>query len=191
MPEAEGGPLAKLSLVLADSCGPRLGVQLRAKNASAQALLGWGRELRAQTSASGSALAVNGRADVAAIIGADAIHLPEAGVPVEAVRSRWPSVWIGVSRHDRDGLHEAANQGATYAFLGPVFDVPGKNPALGIDGFRRAREGLTIPVFALGGDRTGARGGVDCGGRRRSRCPTEHLPGGRPGGTHARVSAQA
>jgi thiamine-phosphate pyrophosphorylase len=56
-----------------------------------------------------------------------------------------------VSRHDRAGLEEAAREGASYAFLSPIFDVPEKNPPMGVDGFRRAIAGVGIPTYALGG----------------------------------------
>ncbi len=104
------------------------------------------------TESVGSPLVVNQRADVAHIIGADGVHLPETGLPIAQIRHQWPSLeMIGVSRHDRAGLVAAQEAGATYAFLSPVFGVPGKNPPIGVEGFRQAIESLQIAVFALGG----------------------------------------
>jgi thiamine-phosphate pyrophosphorylase len=129
-----------------------VGVQLRAKHACDRQLVQWGRELREVTRATGSTLAVNRRADVAQIVGADGVHLPEVGLPIAEIRDQWPEFpMTGVSRHDRAGLREAEQDGATYAFLSPVFHVPGKAQPIGIHGFRSAIADVGIPTYALGG----------------------------------------
>jgi thiamine-phosphate pyrophosphorylase len=56
-----------------------------------------------------------------------------------------------MSKHDRRGLLEAQEAGATYAFLSPIFAVPEKGTPIGVEGFARAVAGLHVPVFALGG----------------------------------------
>ena len=151
-PDRLTGPIASVRRALEGRVGGQVGVQLRAKRASDRALIEWGRELRELTASTGSPLVVNQRPDVAHIIGADGVHLPETGLPIARTRHQWPSLeTIGVSRHDRAGLVAAQEAGATYAFLSPVFEVPGKNPPIGVEGFRRAIAGLRIPVFALGG----------------------------------------
>ena len=136
-----------------------VGVQLRAKRVSDRQLVQWGRELRAVTHATGSALAVNRRVDVAQIIGADGVHLPELGLPIADIRKQWPALGtVGVSRHDAAGLETAKQASATYAFLSPVFSVPGKAQPIGIHGFGRAIADVRIPTYALGGI-----GAQDCG----------------------------
>ena len=151
-PDHRDGPIAAVRRALDGARGGQIGVQLRAKHVPDRTLVDWGRELRAITAAAGSPLLVNQRADVAHIIGADGVHLPESGLPIAQIRHRWPRLeMIGVSRHDRAGLVAAQEAGATYAFLSPVFEVPGKNPPIGVEGFRHAIVGLQIPVFALGG----------------------------------------
>ncbi len=129
-----------------------VGVQLRAKRASDRQLVQWGRELRAVTHASGNALTVNRRVDVAEIIGADGVHLPELGLPIADIREQWPALgMLGVSRHDAAGLEAAEQHSATYAFLSPVFHVPGKAQPIGIHGFQNAIADVGIPTYALGG----------------------------------------
>lgn len=129
-----------------------VGVQLRAKRASDRQLVQWGRELRTATHATGSVLAVNRRADVAQIVDADGVHLPELGLGAADLRHEWPALgMIGVSRHDRTGLEQAQGVGATYAFLSPIFHVPGKAQPIGIHGFRSAIADVGIPTYALGG----------------------------------------
>ena len=61
---------------------------------------------------------------------------------------------IGVSAHDLDEARRAAEQGADYITLSPIFpsaSKPGYGPALGLDGLRRVAARLAIPTVALGG----------------------------------------
>lgn len=150
-PDRPEGPVAAIRRAL-DGSASRVGVQLRAKRASDRQLVAWGRELRELTSAAGAALTINRRPDVAQIVGADGVHLPERGLEPDAVARFWPECrLIGVSRHDRAGLRAAERQGASYGFLSPVFAVPGKGAPLGIAGFEKAIDGVGMPTFALGG----------------------------------------
>lgn len=101
---------------------------------------------------SGTKLLINRRADVAAAVGADGVHLPAAGVPAEAVRRIDPRLIVGRSVHSLDDCHAAADQGADYVLFGPVF-APRSKPGEG----RITVEDLLLaaaagpPVFALGG----------------------------------------
>ncbi len=151
-PSHPDGPVAPVRRAL-EGCRPGLvGVQLRAKRASDRQLVQWGRDLREVTRATGSTLAVNRRVDVAQIVSADAVHLPELGLSIAGLRKLWPEFpMMGVSRHDRAGLMAAEHDRATYAFLSPVFHVPGKARPIGIHGFRSAIADVGIPTYALGG----------------------------------------
>ncbi len=146
------GPVAPIARAL-DGCPPGVvGAQLRAKQVPDRELVAWGHELRSVTRASGSLLTVNRRADVAQIVGADGVHLPELGLSPEELRTHWPQMrLIGVSRHDRDGLRRASADGATFAFLSPVFAVPHKGRPIGLEGFQAAIADVGIPTYALGG----------------------------------------
>ncbi len=152
LPEHPSGPVEPLRRALSTAPGARVGVQLRAKQVDDRQLIEWGRELRTITAEAGCAMTVNGRADVAEIVEADGVHLPERGLPIDEVRQQWPAFrWVGVSRHDRAGLEEAEAHGADYAFLSPVFAVPGKGAPLGPIGFAEAIAPVGIPSYALGG----------------------------------------
>jgi thiamine-phosphate pyrophosphorylase len=153
MPEDPRGPVAPIERSLEGVAPGLVGVQLRAKASSDREVLSWGRQLREVTRRRGCTFVVNRRADIAALVDADGVHLPEAHLGVPEVRSFGPSErWlVGVSCHDRQGLARAASEGADYAFLSPLFEVPGKAPPLGIEGFREAIGGVGIPTFALGG----------------------------------------
>lgn len=127
-------------------------VQLRDKGRPARELVALARALRAATADAGALLLVNGRLDVALAASADGVHLPERGVPVaEARRLLGPDGLVGRSCHDTEGLTRAGREGADYAVLGPVGEVPGKGAPLGVDGFGRLCAGASLPTLALGG----------------------------------------
>ncbi len=129
-----------------------IAVQVRAKDASARELVALSRALMPICRAASAPLFVNDRADVAKIVGASGVHLPESGLSVADARAiLGPGARIGRSCHDRAGLLRAAADGADFATLAPIGAVPGKNPPLGVEGLRSAVAGLAMPVYALGG----------------------------------------
>ena len=151
-PDHPEGPVAPLVRALRGCPPGAVGVQLRAKQATDRKLVEWGHALRSTTARCGCLLTVNRRPDVAEIVEADGVHLPEAGLCVPQVRSEWPDMaLLGVSRHDREGLSKAGQEHATFAFLSPVFPVPGKAEPLGLEGFAAEIAHVEIPTYALGG----------------------------------------
>ena len=105
----------------------------------------------AQHAPVGESIFVNDRADVARIVGAAGLHLPSAGLSVAKARSIVGSAcWIGRSAHTADEIVRAAQEGADYVFLGPIWPTtshPNTQPlgpkALAVD--------APIPVIAIGG----------------------------------------
>jgi len=85
---------------------------------------------------------VNSRADVALAAGADGVHLP-----ADAPQKTLPGLIVARSCHT---LQEVMNARADLITFGPIFESPGKGPALGLDALRTACQ-LGKPVFALGG----------------------------------------
>ena len=153
-PNHADGPVAPVQKALEGCPSEVIGVQLRAKRASDRQIVQWGHELRAITRDVGSALTVNRRPDLAEVVDADGVHLPELGLSPIEIRSHWSAfTMLGVSRHDRSGLAVAERALASYAFLSPVFNVPGKAPPLGLHGFRATIAGVELPTYALGGVR--------------------------------------
>ena len=152
MPEDPRGPVEPIERALADCPPGEAGVQLRAKESSDRDILRWGRALREVTRRHQCPLLVNGRVDLAMLVEADGVHLPERNVGIDAVRalSQKP-LFVGHSCHDRYALERARDAGADFAFLSPLFEVPGKAPPIGIEGFASAIDGVGIPTFALGG----------------------------------------
>lgn len=99
-----------------------------------------------------SGIIVNDRLALAAAFPVAGVHLPEAGLPVAAVRSRFPRgrLLIGRSVHGVEAAVAAEKDGADYVILGPVAPTGGKRP-LPPDVFRETCRRLRIPVWVVGG----------------------------------------
>jgi thiamine-phosphate pyrophosphorylase len=113
-------------------------------------------------------LLINGRADVALAAGADGVHLPAGELDVPEVRALWMQARerapvIAVSAHTIEEVRTAADQGANFAVLAPIFEKAHTDVRpIGIDALRAAG-GSTPPgkaesapkhrfaVLALGG----------------------------------------
>lgn len=129
-----------------------IAVQARAKGAPAKEQAELALALLPICRACEAPLLVNDRADVAKAVGADGVHLPESGLRVSQARAVLGlDALIGRSCHDREGLLKAKRDGADFATLGPIGQVPGKNPPLGVEGFAEALRGNDLPTYALGG----------------------------------------
>ena len=99
-----------------------------------------------------SRVIVNDRLALAATFPVAGVHLPEAGLPVAAVRSRFPRgrLLIGCSVHAVDAAAAAEKDGADYVILGPVAPTGAKRP-LPPDVSRETCRRLRIPVWVVGG----------------------------------------
>ena len=103
----------------------------------------------------GALVLINDDEDIARRIGADGLHLSAAGVA--ACLQRPDFAWVGASCHGADELRRAAELGLDYALLGPVLPTPTHPAATGLGWaeFARLIAGTPLPVFALGGMRSG------------------------------------
>lgn len=125
-------------------------VQLREKDLPARALYELGARLREVTARRGAPLLLNDRADVARAIGADGLHLPGPSFDAEDARAfLGEGALLGASCHDRDELKRRA--GADFATFSPIFQSPGKGPAIGLGALEAAAAASPLPLFALGG----------------------------------------
>ena len=99
-----------------------------------------------------SRIIVNDRLALAGAFPVAGVHLPEAGLPVAAVRSRFPRgrLLFGRSVHGLDAAAAAEEDGADYVILGPVAPTGGKRP-LPPEVFRETCRRLRIPVWVVGG----------------------------------------
>jgi thiamine-phosphate pyrophosphorylase len=105
--------------------------------------------------ATGSAVIVNDRVDVALTLPAVAgVQLRETSLPVDVARRLLgPARWIGASVHGAVRARNAAARGADYVLLGTVFATP-THPARSGGGLALLTEVLrttALPVLAIGG----------------------------------------
>lgn len=126
--------------------------QLREKDLSAAALVALAGELVAAVRGTSTRLLVNGRPDIALIVGARGVHLPEEGLPPGQVKAAFPSLLVGVSCHSLSAARRAAEEGADFVMFGPVFKTPGKEErAWGTRALAEVVAAVPVPVHAIGG----------------------------------------
>ncbi len=123
---------------------------LRDYHADARALMAAGRVLRKLCHEHGAQFLVNRRADIAASLQADGVHLPAEGMRVSEARALLgPTALIGASCHNAEELRRAED--ADYVTLSPFAPVPGKGPPIDRGAWREMCRIATNPVVALGG----------------------------------------
>ncbi len=103
----------------------------------------------------GALFAVNDRADIARVAGADVLHLGQGDLPVEVAREIvGPGTLIGLSSHDADQAAQAAGGAADYFCVGPCWPTPTK-PGRAAPGLPLVRATAQLasdkPWFAIGG----------------------------------------
>ncbi len=146
-------PLTLAQAMLAG--GARL-LQLRLKHETeTRRFLAHAAAIREVTAAAGATFVINDRADIAAAVRADGVHLGQDDLPIEAARRLLgPQALIGLSTHDEHQLDVAAHTSATYLSLGPIFSTTSKanpDPVVGIDRLATARQMVGRPLVAIGG----------------------------------------
>jgi thiamine-phosphate pyrophosphorylase len=103
----------------------------------------------------GARILVNDRADVAIACGAAGVHLRDGSASPNMIRQIAPPGFaITVACHDAEGVFRAADEGADYAVLAPVFAPLSKavsRAPLGLEALRAIASRARIPVIALGG----------------------------------------
>jgi thiamine-phosphate pyrophosphorylase len=132
-------------------------VQLRDRQLEARERLVFGLRLRELTRRHEQLLAVNDRLDLALLLEADGVHLPESGVPASVARpwlERYRPDWlVSTACHDPTWLPHAM---VDAVLLSPLCAPRKGRPALGLAGLQtavreRARAGARHRVYALGG----------------------------------------
>ncbi|MGV7221432.1 MAG: thiamine phosphate synthase [Nitrospinales bacterium] len=129
-------------------------IQLREKNMQLDDLLSLAIVLRQMTERYEARLYINDRVDIAMMVEADGVHLPESGLPANEVKGRYPHLLVGVSTHSIESVLKAQENGADFVTFGPVFDTPSKRkygPPQGLERTKEVTGKTNIPVLALGG----------------------------------------
>ena len=154
MGESEGVERQLERLEEALETGLRL-IQVRDKGWPFAQRLWFAEAVRRIAGQRGALVLINDDEDIARRIGADGLHLSAAGLA--ACLQRPDFDWVGASCHGADELRRAAELGLDYALLGPVLPTPTHPAATGLGWaeFARLIAGTPLPVFALGGMKSG------------------------------------
>ncbi len=127
-------------------------IQIREKHLNARDLFHFVSTAVRATESTNTRILVNTRADIAIAAGAHGVHLPANSISPQLLRSiTSPEFMIGVSCHTLDEITRAHQESADFAVFGPIFDTPGKGPAVGLDALHAACTATTLPILALGG----------------------------------------
>ncbi len=129
-------------------------VQVREPDLAAAQLSHFLRTLFQNVPHSRGKVVVNDRLDVALAVGARGVHLPERGLPVEAVRRLAGPQRLLVGRSIHDRASAAASGAADYLIAGAV-RASRSHPDGAVMGWDRFREAASaapgVPVLAIGG----------------------------------------
>lgn len=132
-------------------------LQLRAKQAAPREVVELLRALRPLCDPQITLLFANDRPDLAAVGGADGVHVGQDDLPVKEVRRAFPQLKVGVSTHDLAQVEAAIADQPDYLAYGPVFETQSKADAdtsVGIESLKlaTARSRIAgIPMVAIGG----------------------------------------
>jgi thiamine-phosphate pyrophosphorylase len=129
-------------------------LQLRDKRADDRQLLAAARLLHELTWGRNTLCVINDRPDIAALAGADGVHLGQDDLPVAEVRRIFGAqLLVGVSTHDVGQVQQAVRDGADYIGCGPTFPSRTKQFAEfpGLEFLRQVGRTAPCPAFAIGG----------------------------------------
>ena len=137
--------------------GPRGALHLRAPLAGGRRLFEMTAALVEDARASGCALVVNDRLDVALAAGADGVQLTSRSMrPAEArdaVERSGGQLAVGASVHELEEARAAAGAGADWLVAGHVFPTPSHTgaPGRGVAFLRQVAAAVSCPVIGIGG----------------------------------------
>ena len=131
-------------------------LQVRLKPANVDDIVRVARMARRLCNDAGAQLVINDRIDIALAVGADAVHLGQTDVPLDAAKQlAGDRLALGISTHNLDQVHRAIELAPAYIAYGPVFATTTKqnpDPVQGVDALRAAVAAAgDIPVVAIGG----------------------------------------
>lgn len=130
-------------------------VQLRAKRQSTRAFSDQAKHIARLLKPQGIPFIINDRIDIALACGADGVHLGREDLSLPDARRIFGSAGIiGISVNTVEEARTAEKGGADYLGVGPIFPTSSKSrlrPLLGIEGLRRIRKQVRLPLLAIGG----------------------------------------
>ena len=130
-------------------------IQLRAKGKELPLVKAWAVEMQAICRERGAIFVLNDYPEMAAEIGADAVHVGQDGGSLAEVRRIvGAGVLVGRSTHSLEQAQQAKREGADYIGFGPLFPTgtkPGR-PSIGLQDIAAAQEYAgDMPMFCIGG----------------------------------------
>lgn len=129
-------------------------VQLREKTASSREFYELALNLKEVTSRHNVPLIINDRLDIALAVNADGLHLGQDDLSIGVAREHFGGdKVIGISVSNVQEAVLAEKEGADYLGAGAMFATGTKTDAklLSLEGLRRIKEAVAIPVVAIGG----------------------------------------
>jgi len=130
-------------------------LQLRAKGVDTATVEHLARRMQPLCREAGAVFVLNDYPDMAARIGADAVHVGQDAGPLSTVRAIvGEDMLIGRSTHSPEQALAAVAEGADYIGFGPLFPTgtkPGR-PSIGLQDIAAVQEKLgDFPMFCIGG----------------------------------------
>ena len=139
---------------IGSSAGGSVALHIRGPRTTGRRLTRLARILCGHAATSGVTLLVNDRLDVALAVTVAGVHLGSRSVPpTEARRLLGANRILGVSVHSPSEAVGAAESGANYLFLGPLFETP-SHPGVAVGGAEfmdRVASRVDVPVVGIGG----------------------------------------
>ena len=139
------------------SAGVRL-IQLRAKTWGSAAFLDLAHATVAAAASTGTLVVVNDRADIAALAGAQGLHVGQDDLsPADARKVVGAACWVGLSTHSEAQWTAALTAPVSYLAIGPVFATGTKATGYDAVGLETVREvamvagARSLPLVAIGG----------------------------------------
>jgi thiamine-phosphate pyrophosphorylase len=130
-------------------------VQVRTKARSDRDRLDMARAVGAACAEHGATCVVDDRADLALAVGAAGVHLGADDLPVAVVRALLgPDAIVGATCRNADDARRAADEGASYLGVGPVYATTTKTglpDPMGLDGLEAVVAAVDLPVIAISG----------------------------------------
>lgn len=129
-------------------------LQLREKNLPDRELLRRAKRLAELCRHHDALFILNDRSDLAALSGANGVHLGQDDLSVREARRILPSTAIvGVSTHTPEQLAAAVEEAPTYIAVGPIYatDTKPRERLAGVAALEAARRFTALPLVAIGG----------------------------------------
>jgi thiamine-phosphate pyrophosphorylase len=133
-------------------------LQLRHKSLDDRELISYGRTLRDLTKGTRTLCIINDRADIAATVHADGVHVGQEDLAVKDTRAIvGTQMLVGVSTHNIGQARQAVLDGANYLGAGPTFASRTKqfDDFAGIEYLSEVAAEVRLPTFAIGGINAG------------------------------------